>query len=192
LKKPEGYNLIDLQRMLQTFQTLQPGVTHPATVLVDFGANVDALFQGDGGLLPPTVILDYFYGVAAYRLWKNQGDDVVNIMNNFHQANYAHIPQVPRALPDDTNNDTSGPDNSADPDYAPTPSRIRPTSSRRRNECDMMDAMDELNVVLMYINGITPEMAAERRQKEIEQEERAAREASRGKVMEWKDRLDVY
>ena len=51
--------------------------------------------------------------------------------------------------------------------------------------------MDELNMFLMYIHGIAPEMAAERRQKEIEREERAAQEASRNKVMEWRDHLDV-
>jgi hypothetical protein len=47
--------------------------------------------------------------------------------------------------------------------------------------------MDELNIFLMYIHGITPGMAAERRQKEIEREERAAQEASRSKVMEWRN-----
>jgi len=41
--------------------------------------------------------------------------------------------------------------------------------------------MDELNMVLMYMHGITPEVAAERRQKEIEREERVAQEASRSK-----------
>ena len=38
--------------------------------------------------------------------------------------------------------------------------------------------MDELNMFLMYIHGITPEMAAERNQKEIGREEQAAQEAS--------------
>ena len=52
--------------------------------------------------------------------------------------------------------------------------------------------MDELNMFFMHIYGITPEMAAERNQKEIEWEEQAAQEASRGKVMEWRNHLDVY
>ena len=51
--------------------------------------------------------------------------------------------------------------------------------------------MDELNMFLMYIHGITPEMAAERRQKEIKRGKWAAQEASRNKVMEWRDHLDV-
>ena len=47
--------------------------------------------------------------------------------------------------------------------------------------------MDELNMVLMYLHGITPEVAAERGQKKLEQEERAAQEASRNKVAEWRN-----
>jgi hypothetical protein len=56
----------------------------------------------------------------------------------------------------------------------------------------MEEAMDELNMALMYFHGITPAMAAERAQKELEREERAAQEASRSKVMEWRNHLDVY
>jgi hypothetical protein len=50
--------------------------------------------------------------------------------------------------------------------------------------------MDELNVFLMRISGTTPEEVAERRQKEIEQRERAAQEASRSKVMKWRKHLE--
>jgi hypothetical protein len=52
--------------------------------------------------------------------------------------------------------------------------------------------MDELNNFLMHIHAMTPEEAAERRQKKIEQQERAAQEASRSKVMEWRNRVDVH
>ena len=65
-------------------------------------------------------------------------------------------------------------------------------TSTRRNESDLAKVMDELNMVLMYVTrGITPGEAAERRQKEIEQEERAAQEASPSKVMEWRKYMDV-
>jgi hypothetical protein len=71
----------------------------------------------------------------------------------------------------------------------PPRSRKRYTPTRRSG---LEEAMDELNMVLMYMHGITPEVAAERRQKEIEREERVAQEASRSKVMEWRNHLDVY
>ena len=52
----------------------------------------------------------------------------------------------------------------------------------------MEETMDELNMFLMYLHGITPEMAAESRQKETEREEQ---EVGRSKVMEWRNHLDV-
>jgi len=40
-------------------------------IAFEIGLSVDAQFQ-DTGLLPPVVVLDYAYGVAAYRLWRSQ------------------------------------------------------------------------------------------------------------------------
>jgi len=125
--------------------------------------NVDALFRGEGVPLPSTVILDYLYGIAAYKAWRSKRGDGFNQMKAYRNEHYAQIP--------------------------PPPSAPRKRHPRRSG---LEETMDELNMVLMYIHGITPEMAAERRQKEIEREERAAQEASRSKVMEWRNHLDVY
>ena len=89
--------------------------------------NVDALFRGEGVPLPSTVILDYHYGIAAYKAWHSKHGD------SFNRNAYR-----PRKR------------------YPPT----------RRS--DLEETMDELNMFLMHIHGITPEMAAGRRQKEIE------------------------
>ena len=135
------------------------------------GANVDALFQGqgEGDLLPSTVILDYVYGVAAYQSWHSKHGNVSTVMDAYHEKHYARIPPLPLPEPGE-----------------------RYLSTKRRGESDLSKAMDELNMVLMYVTrGITPKEAAERRQKEIEQEEWAAQEASRSKVMEWRERMDV-
>ena len=43
--------------------------------------------------------------------------------------------------------------------------------------------MDELNTIIMYLNRISPQEAADRWEKRLE--ERIAQEASRFKVMEW-------
>jgi len=100
------------------------------------------------------------------------------------------IQPLPRDPSDDTDY-TSGPDDDpTDPDCIPE-SWKRYTSTTTRDESELAKAMDELNVVLMYIHGITPEVAAERRQKEIEQKERAAQEASQNKVVEWRKHLEV-
>jgi hypothetical protein len=147
LKKPAKYN----PSLLAILQTLQGGDFDDAlTGAIAWGANIDALFQGGGGSLPSTVILDYVYGVAAYTSWYGKRGDVSIVMNAYREKYYAQIPPLPRVPPDDTVCD----------------------------ESDLAKAMDELNFVLMYLYGITPKKAAERRQKEIE-EERAAQEASR-------------
>jgi hypothetical protein len=104
-------------------------------------------------------------------------------MKEYREEHYADITPLssPSPPPDDTD----------DTVHPPEPRRQRYTSTRR-DESDLAKAMDELNMILMYIHGTTPEVAAERRQRKIEQEERAAQEASRTKVMEWINHLDVY
>ena len=101
-------------------------------------------------------------------------------MRAYRIEQYAQIPP-PCAPPDDIND--------TDSDYK-LHKRRKPYTSTRRNGLE--ETMDELNMVLMYMHGITPEMAAERRQNEIDREERATQEASRSKVMEWRNHMDVY
>jgi hypothetical protein len=185
LKEPEDYDPAFLAT-LQALEGTNSRVVHCC------GANVDALFQGEGGSPPSTVILDYVYGVAAYRSWRSQrGDAIMDDYRQTHYANITPLPPAPQDDLDDTDNPdvASGPDDPDDPDYKPPEPGKR---YRRRDESDLSKAMDEFNMVLMYIHGITPEEAAERRQKEIEREERAAQEASRSKVMEWRNHMDVY
>jgi hypothetical protein len=100
-------------------------------------------------------------------------------MKAYRNKHYTKIQPLPPARRDDID--------ANDDDYKPPkPKRHTPTG-----RSGMEESMDELNLFLMYIRGITPDMAAERRQKEIEREERAAQEASRSKVMEWRNHLDV-
>ena len=187
IKKPEGYD----PNMLKALQAVQNANVEPLSSLAH-GAlqNVDALFRGEGVPLPSTVILDYLYGIAAYNAWRSKRGDGFNQMEKYRNEHYAQIP--PPAPPDDIDDtDASGPDTDHpnDPDYKPPQRRKHYTTTRRSG---LEETMDELNLFFMSIYGITPEIADERRQKEIEREERAAQEASRSKVMEWKNHLDVH
>jgi hypothetical protein len=105
------------------------------------------------------------YGVTAYNCWKiRQGDDeVYNIMKTYHEDHYANIPVTHK------------------------PPRNPPT----RRENIMANAMDELNLVLMSIQGITPQEAANRMEKQMEEEEVKAQEASKRKVMGWLKNTNV-
>jgi hypothetical protein len=158
---------------------LQIGPVSPRVASI-LGANVDALFQGDGDSPPSTVILDYVYGVAAYNAWESKRDGDFKVMKQYRDKHYKGIPPLHTDEPEE-------PDDPNDEIYDPHQSQKRYTQARRRDEheSDLAKAMDRLNRYVMHIRGITPEEAAQRRQKEIEQKERAAQEASRNKVMEW-------
>jgi hypothetical protein len=166
---------------LAYLQTLQIGSAHPDfdlalfPSLLEAGANVDALFQGDGDSPPSTLILDYVYGVAAYNAWQSKFDGDFEVMKQYHDKHYKGLHTDPS-------------DETYDPHRSQKHSR---TGRRDERENDLAKAMDRLNRYVMHIRGITPEEAAERRQKEIEQEERAAQEASRNKVMEWMKDQDI-
>ncbi len=149
--------------------------------------NVDALFGGTGVPLPSTFILDYIYGITAYKAWRSKRGDGFDQMKAYHNEHYAQVPPPPPSSPDGDTDVTSGPDDPNDTDYKHRkPRKHYPSTS------GLEETMDELNMFLMYIHGITPEMAAERNQKEMEREERVAQEASRNKVIEWRNHLDVY
>jgi len=186
IKKPKKYD----PTKAEAFKAIQDaGIIVPPSFAHEALQSVDALFGGEGVPLPFTVILDYLYGVAAYAAWRSKSHDGFEQMRAYRNANYVGIPPLPPS-PDglDETDVTSGPDDPGDSEYKPAQPRKQYTTSRG----DLEEAMDELNLFLMYIHGITPEMAAERRQKEIEREEQAAQEASRSKVMEWRNHLDVY
>ncbi|KAI0252788.1 hypothetical protein BJV78DRAFT_1124086 [Lactifluus subvellereus] len=152
----------------------------------------DNPFQGTGIPLPPAIILDYLYGVATYNcLRSGQGDgDVHSVMKSYRREHYADIP--PRSPlgnnDDDPDYDPNGnfsqeQDDAHGPD-PPTSLRRRPYTSIRRGGV-MATAMDELNSVLMSLQGITPQEVANRREKRMEEEELRAQEVSRSRVMEW-------
>lgn len=110
-------------------------------------------------------------------------------MRAYHNEHYKNFKSRSPALPDnmDDAHVPSPPDDTIkDPSYRPSGSRkcYTPTGTSGLEE-----TMDELNTFFMHIYGITPEMSAERGQKKIEREERAAQEASRSKVKEWRSRL---
>ena len=146
--------------------------------MFSLGAHVDAVFQGTGEHLPPDILLDYMYGVAAYKCWRSS-DEVHGLMRSFHDNHYANIPVPPLSPPYDDSNSLSS---SEDPLLASPKERCY-TSTRRGDE--MVKAMDDLNIVLMALKGITPQELISRREKQMEEEEQRAQIASQSKVLEW-------
>ncbi|KAH8994526.1 hypothetical protein EDB92DRAFT_1815046 [Lactarius akahatsu] len=183
LKLPPGYDQTTAA-ILESTGKLRPDIAFT------LGLNVDALFRSTD-LLPAAIILDYVYGIAAYEQWNSKRDDkaVHGVIGNYRNEHYVDNPATSPSPPTDNYEDeVHDPTNVAgnlvdchDPDHAPTTSS-RYTSTRTGDE--MAKAMDDLNAVLMLVRGITPEEAAKRRERRME-EDLKAQEASRSKVMEW-------
>lgn len=121
--------------------------------------------------MPPSLILDYFYGVAAYKRWK-RGLEGELALEGYYLEHYKSIPPFPG-----THDDTLPDDDSRDPDYDP---RTPPTHNPHRFDT-MVQAMDDMNFHIMGLRGITPqEWTAQQQEKEKEEQN-----ASRNKVLEW-------
>ncbi len=162
LKEPASYN----PAVAATLAAIGNVLSSSPYTLFASGLNVDALFQGTGSSLPPAVILDYVYGVAAYRCWSSghDVDDVHVVVESYHRGHYALIPVPPRPSSNDSDNTPSEelddhndlhfiPDRPVDSHDHPPPTssqRRRYTSTKRGDV--MAKAMDELNLILMVLH----------------------------------------
>ncbi|KAH9159005.1 hypothetical protein EDB89DRAFT_1866729, partial [Lactarius sanguifluus] len=152
------------------------------------GAHVDAMFRGTGRSPPSAVILDYVYGIAAYRSWSSLGPGGIHdIMDTYRRQNYAHLPHEPpndedsqedsppsreSDDPNDTEYDPSDDTSSGEPSDGSDP---LPTSSQRTK------TIHKLNTVLVLLQGVTPQEAANRREMKMEEAALNAQEAGQSK-----------
>jgi hypothetical protein len=155
------------------------------------GARMDAVFQGTGQWLPPNIILDYAYGVATYKCWRS--DEVHDLMRRFHDNHYSNIPVPPPSPPsndsdplsDNPNVSESSSEDHPGPDH-PLPASLQGRCYKSTRGGDVMvKVMDDLNLVLMTLQGVTPQELVCRREEQMEEEELRAQIASRSKVLEW-------
>jgi hypothetical protein len=143
----------------------------------------DARITGTGISPPSTVILDFTYGVAAYRRWGG-GQEIKEVMQQRFAGCYKSIP-IPPASPHSSDGDSSSePDDPDDDDYIPN------RQPRGRNHSvnmsdEMFRAMENVLALSMLLKGTTPELMATERQRREEAEELRASEASRVKVQQW-------
>ena len=187
LKAPADFDLARLSALL--------GMSMPSKVLFDVGANLDILFQGTGTPPPSHVVLDYMYGIAVFKQW---GVNVSReMLQNVYESHYKPLLAAPgpHSGDDDTDSVDEGGggddgDDGDDPRDDPDASQQQHYASVRRGDV-MAKAMDDLNAVIMYLKGTSPQEAAARWEKRMEEEEEIARKASRSKVMEWMNAVEV-
>jgi hypothetical protein len=144
----------------------------------------DACMRGTGTPHPSTIILDYMYGVAAYRRW-GSGQEIKKLMQQRFTESYKAIP-IPPAPPYISDDDGMYPesDDSKDLSYSPVEKK-----QQRKKHSDtspeMLQAMDDIHALSMLLKGTTPELLAAERQRRAEVEELRAKEASKVKVRQW-------
>jgi hypothetical protein len=172
--EPDDYDHDNAQRLRSAPRQQMESVPVRSN-LYESGAPLDAKFRTDS--TPPIILLNFMYGVAAYKRWKTPpGEGMLKAYFAGHYTATAFPVPSPRAPSGESESSSDEQQDPKDSDYLPEDT----TTS-------MEEAMEEVSMVLMYLSGITPEEAAIRREKRLEEEEQMAEAAGRRKVMEWID-----
>lgn len=185
--------------MLQHLE-LRIGISIPPCDAV-FG---DTRQPRDGNTPPPALLLDFMYGAAAYKRWGN-GAEMKRVIHGKFVDEYQSIPILYRPVDPSSDEDSGGErDDPTDGDYVDksqknrTRFRSKPhnpdyvdselefqSNRARRPQDSMIKAMDDMNALMMLMNGITPEARAAQWQKEEEEKQLKDKEFSQNKVLEW-------
>jgi hypothetical protein len=144
--------------------------------------DVDAHFTGTDILPPPSILLDYMYGVTAYKCWG--GGQVINqAMQQRFAELYQNIPIPPASPPSGSDYDSED-DDPDDPDHQPN-TRPRGRHHRSKMSDGMLRAMDDVLLLSRLLRGQSPQSIAAEQQRQEEAADLRAMEASRAKVQQW-------
>jgi hypothetical protein len=147
----------------------------------------DAHMTGTGIKPPPSILLDFMYGVAAYKRWcSSEGIDEVMWQRfaDYFAGQYQSIPISPVPALSYGSNNGSDNDDPNSGDYGPN-GRRRGKHHRPGMSDGMSRAMENMLALSMFMKGTNPQAMAAERQSREEEEERRAQEASRTKVEVW-------
>jgi hypothetical protein len=123
---------------------------------------LDARISGTGISPPPNLLLDFMYGVAAYRRWGG-GQDISEVMQHRYTEHYKSIP-IPPPSPSSSDGDSS---------------------PGQRMSNGLLDAMDNVLMLSMLLKGRTPQSMAAERQRREEEEELHTQKAGQAKARQW-------
>jgi hypothetical protein len=101
LEKPGDYN----PTAVETLE--HEGTLRPYAAII-YGASFDAQFRNGGSLESPPpsfIILDYVYGMAAYKCWGTPGQGR-KLMENYHLKHYQHAKEAGPSNPKPSQNFT--------------------------------------------------------------------------------------
>ena len=147
----------------------------------------DARIAGTGVSPPPSILLDFMYGVAAYECWGG-GQDISEVMQHRFAEHYESIP-IPTPSPLSSDDGSSPePNNVRDGDYKPN-NRQKGRNHSSHMSGGMLDAMDNVLKLSMLLKGRTPQSVAAERERREEEEELHVQKAGQVKSQRWIETL---
>jgi hypothetical protein len=148
----------------------------------------DARLVGTEGPLPPMVILDYVYGVAAYNNWRSGKKDVHEKLVSYYKDHYEPALTRPPPMPtDDFDNGqqySSSDDDKKDTTYDPGHNTRERGEGRPQEYLDAMDAV--LALTLRIQQQMIPQEVLAKVQQQRDEAQLRERDVSRMKVEEWR------
>lgn len=143
-------------------------------------------------LAPPSILLDYVYGVAVFKCWAV--DDIKRTLRDRHEAHFTAFP-LPEETPpsssseDETNNES---DHIANPDYVPQSARHGHRVHHTSRESALSCAMDNAFRFSMFIRGYPPETFVAMQKRQEEEAELCSHQVGQEKVKRWLETSELY
>ena len=140
--------------------------------------DVRADWYRDGVRPPPSILLDFMYGVAVLKRWKC--DDLDDILEKRFQDDFGKV----LAAKDDES-EIEPDDDRKDPFRKGKQKERKPFSSDAK--ADVLKAMDRVVLLSMFVKGTTPQSMAAESERRTKEKEQRSQERSCEKVRGWLD-----
>lgn len=137
----------------------------------------DARIAGTGVSQPPSILLDFMYGVAAYSNWGSTGSGINNVLKNHYDKHYGAIPAPIPQVASDSEYFSQSDDDFNDGDYIPP---------------KMFEAMDRILALSSLIKGTMPELKAPQREQQEEAVAMRADEDNQNKINKWQASVCLF
>ena len=102
-------------------------------------------------LAPPSILLDYVYGVAAVKRWA--ANDMKSTLKERYKAVFKKIPPLPRSPPTSSDEDDVEPDDATDANYVTPGARRRYGTRHKSKQSELSQAMDVAFQFSMFFKG---------------------------------------
>lgn len=154
--------------------------------------DIQADWSHDEVQSPPSILLDFMYGVAVAKHWKC--NHLHNMLKKRFEDDFSKVlaehPKHPTPEDDESGVD-SEPDDPKDPSWVPQKGKQKgrkPFSSDV--SAGVLEAMDDVLLLSTLLKGTTPQSMAAEWEKQDKEKELHSQEHSREKVQQWLN-LDV-